>query len=115
MPFLAHNWRATIAQSIVQYHSLKHCISFLAENQTGVIRNQDATPAGTFEQNYGASSMSVRQRDVAAAVKGAVAAGVEVARVEVDKEGRVVIVAGKPSESAAEVSALDAWMATHAR
>jgi hypothetical protein len=71
--------------------------------------------AGTFEQNYGASTMSVRQRDVAAAVKGAVAAGVEVARVEVDKEGRIVIVAGKPSESAAEVSLLDAWMAMHAR
>ena len=60
-----------------------------------------------FEQNYGASSMSVRQRDVAAAVKGAVAAGVEVARVEVDKEGRIVIVAGKPSESATEVSTFD--------
>ena len=42
--------------------------------------------------------MSVRQRDVAAAVKGAVAAGVEVARVEVDKEGRIIIIAGKPSE-----------------
>ena len=60
--------------------------------------------------------MSVRQRDVAAAVRGAVAAGVEVARVEVDKAGRIVIVAGKPSErSASGVNALDAWMAKNAR
>jgi hypothetical protein len=60
--------------------------------------------------------MSVRQRDVAAAVKGAVAAGVEVARVEVDKAGRIVIVAGKPSEqSVSDVNALDAWMAKNAR
>jgi hypothetical protein len=58
--------------------------------------------------------MSVRQRDVAAAVKGAVAAGVEVARIEVDKEGRIVIIAGKPTESAS-VNALDAWMAKNAR
>jgi hypothetical protein len=60
--------------------------------------------------------MSVRQCDVVAAVKGAVAAGVEVARVEVDKAGRIVIVAGKPSEqSASDVNALDAWMAKNAR
>jgi len=58
--------------------------------------------------------MSVRQRDVAAAVKGAVAAGMEVARIEVDKEGRIVIIAGKPTESA-NVNALDAWMAKNAR
>ena len=56
-----------------------------------------------------------RQRDVAAAVKGAVAAGVEIARIEVDREGRIVIIAGKPTESAAETSALDAWMAKNAR
>jgi hypothetical protein len=40
-----------------------------------------------------------RQRDVTAAVKAVVAAGVEVARVEVDKTGRIVIVAGKLGES----------------
>jgi len=37
-----------------------------------------------------------KQSDVAKAVKAVVAAGVEVARVEVDKHGRIVIVAGKP-------------------
>ncbi len=37
-----------------------------------------------------------RQRDVTAAVKAVVAAGVEVARVEIDKEGKIVVVPGKP-------------------
>jgi hypothetical protein len=55
--------------------------------------------------------MSVRQRDVAAAVKGAVAAGVTIARVEVDKEGRITIVAGTPSEESVNENPLDAWMA----
>jgi hypothetical protein len=45
-----------------------------------------------------------RQRDLTAAVKGAIAAGCAVARVEVDKDGRiVVIVIGKeqlPEKSA---------------
>jgi hypothetical protein len=36
-----------------------------------------------------------KQTDVTKAVKAVVAAGVEVARVEVDKDGRIVIVAGK--------------------
>jgi hypothetical protein len=57
--------------------------------------------------------MSISQRKVAAAVKGARIAGVEVARVEVDREGRIVIIAGKPVESA-EVNALDEWMAKNA-
>ena len=32
-----------------------------------------------------------------------------------DKDGRIVIIAGKPSETANEVNALDAWMAKNAR
>ncbi len=36
-----------------------------------------------------------KQNDVTRAVKAVVAAGVEVARVEVDKDGRIVVVAGK--------------------
>jgi hypothetical protein len=60
--------------------------------------------------------MSVRQRDICAAVKGAVAAGLEVARVEVDKEGRITIITGKPSEeSTTAAGALDSWMAKNAR
>jgi hypothetical protein len=59
--------------------------------------------------------MTVRQRDVAAAVKGAIAAGLAVARVEVHKDGRILIITGKPPESEAKVNALDAWMAKNAR
>jgi hypothetical protein len=54
------------------------------------------------------------KRRVAAAVEGALSAGVDVARVEVDKDGRVVIIAGKSTDSA-EKNALDAWIAKNAR
>ncbi len=42
-----------------------------------------------------------RQRDLTAAVKAAVAAGLEVARVEVDKDGKIVVIAGKPESNQA--------------
>jgi hypothetical protein len=38
-----------------------------------------------------------RQSDITKAVKAVVAAGVEVARVEVDREGRIIVVAEKPA------------------
>ena len=57
--------------------------------------------------------VNIRKR-VAAAVEAVRTAGVEVSRVEVDKDGRIVIIAGKSTESA-EVNALDAWMAKNAR
>lgn len=44
--------------------------------------------------------LAFRQTDVTRAVKAVVAAGVEVARVEVDKDGRIVVIAGKPAQSA---------------
>ncbi len=40
-----------------------------------------------------------RQRDVTKAVKGAIAAGVEVLRVEVDKTGRIIVVTAKGEEN----------------
>jgi len=40
--------------------------------------------------------LTFRQSDVTRAVKAVVAAGVQVARVEVDKDGRISVVAGKP-------------------
>jgi hypothetical protein len=58
--------------------------------------------------------MSVKQRAVAAAIKGARAAGVDVARVVVDADGSITIIAGKPIEGASESDPLDAWMAKHA-
>jgi hypothetical protein len=40
-----------------------------------------------------------RQRDVSAAIKAARDAGVEIARVEIDKDGRITITVGKPADS----------------
>jgi hypothetical protein len=44
------------------------------------------------------ASATFKQRDVKAALKAAFAAGAETARVEVDKGGRLVIVASKPRQ-----------------
>jgi hypothetical protein len=40
-----------------------------------------------------------RQRDVTKAVKGVTAAGVTVAKVEVDKAGKIVVVAGRADKT----------------
>jgi hypothetical protein len=39
-----------------------------------------------------------RQRDVAAAIRAAKAAGCQVARVEIGKDGKIIIVTGKPEK-----------------
>jgi hypothetical protein len=41
-----------------------------------------------------------RQQDVTRAVKAVAAAGVHIARIEIDKSGKIVIVAGKSQEAA---------------
>jgi hypothetical protein len=50
-----------------------------------------------------------KQRDVTAAVKAVVAAGVEVARVEVGNDGRIIVVTGKPPAAEAEGRGGDVW------
>jgi hypothetical protein len=42
----------------------------------------------------------VTQVDITRAVKGVVAAGVAVLRVEVDIDGRIIVIAGKPPNAA---------------
>jgi hypothetical protein len=44
-------------------------------------------------------SCTFRQRDVTKAVKAVAAAGVEVARVEIDRNGKIIVVTGKPVET----------------
>jgi hypothetical protein len=39
-----------------------------------------------------------RQRDLTAAVKAIVAAGCEVARVEIGRDGKIIVVTGKPGQ-----------------
>jgi hypothetical protein len=53
-----------------------------------------------------------RQRDMSAAIKAARAAGCEVARIEVDKTGKITIttVAGTAKEPTTD---LDKWLARH--
>jgi hypothetical protein len=53
-------------------------------------------------------NLTFKQTDVTRAIRAAVAAGVEVARVEVDKEGRIVIIAGK-ADSGAERNVRNGW------
>lgn len=48
-----------------------------------------------------------RQQDVTRALRATVAAGIEVRRVEIAKDGRIVIVAGSPASTSPEVDDLD--------
>lgn len=50
-----------------------------------------------------------RQSDVTKAVKAVVAAGLEVARVEVDKDGRIVVVAGSPAHDDGDAVHKNEW------
>jgi hypothetical protein len=50
-----------------------------------------------------------RQRDVTKAVKGAIAAGVEVLRVEVDKAGRIIVVTAKQGENQTPEREANEW------
>jgi hypothetical protein len=52
------------------------------------------------------------QADVTRAVKGAVAAGVAVQRVEIDRDGRVVLVFGADDDKSPN-AALEAWERKH--
>jgi hypothetical protein len=51
------------------------------------------------------ASCTFRRRDVTAAIKAARDAGVEVARVEVDKAGKIIVVAKTEGEQITEINA----------
>ncbi|PVE24019.1 hypothetical protein DC522_13020 [Microvirga sp. KLBC 81] len=55
----------------------------------------------------------VKQADIVRAVKGATAAGLHVSRVEIDAEGKIVLVSGSPDQKDPDPaqSAYDAWRA----
>ena len=50
-----------------------------------------------------------RQQDVTRAVKAVTAAGVNIARVEIDKSGKIVIVTGGAKAELSELAPLNAW------
>jgi hypothetical protein len=43
------------------------------------------------------------QTDLTRALKGVRAAGIEIGRVEIDRDGRIVVVAAKPAEDSGDV------------
>lgn len=56
-----------------------------------------------------------RQSDLTRALKGLKAAGEQVARVEIDSAGRIVIITGRDGPDVRQANELDAWMAKRAR
>ena len=55
-----------------------------------------------------------RQLDVTRAIRAAKTAGVEIQRIEIARDGRIVIIT--PAEAEHQISTpLDQWMANHAR
>ena len=50
-----------------------------------------------------------RQRDLCAAIKAVVAAGREVARIEIDKTGQIIVILANGKEHAAEKSGDNEW------
>ncbi len=65
----------------------------------------------------GRAPSNFRQQDVTRAVKAVVAAGVDIARVEIDRAGKIVIVTGRSLEATSPQDALDRelqdWEARH--
>lgn len=50
-----------------------------------------------------------KKRDVTRATKAVRAAGLEIARVEINKDGVIVVVPGKPEETASSEAAPNEW------
>jgi hypothetical protein len=57
---------------------------------------------------------SFKQRDVTRAIKAVEAAGLSIARAEVDKDGKIVIIPGQPERTPSKMNDLDAWTSKHA-
>lgn len=57
----------------------------------------------------GRGPCTFRQRDLTLAMKCAQAAGVEIVRVEIDRNGKIVVVAGKAVEGADQSSGGNEW------
>jgi len=65
----------------------------------------------------GRAPSTFRQQDVTRAVKAVTAAGVGIARVEIDKVGKIVIITGETTEQPGQASGndLDNWIAKRAK
>ena len=54
------------------------------------------------------------QRNATRLMRAVIAAGLSVAKVEVDKAGKIVVIVGEPDKAQGD-NPLDQWMADHAR
>lgn len=50
-----------------------------------------------------------KQQDVTRALRAAVAAGIDVQRIEIDRDGKIIVVTGKPQEVADEGRGENEW------
>jgi hypothetical protein len=50
-----------------------------------------------------------KQQDVTRALRATVAAGIEVCRVEIDREGKIVMIFGKSEAALSSTNAADGW------
>jgi hypothetical protein len=50
-----------------------------------------------------------RQQDVTRAVKAVAAAGVHIARIEIDKSGKIVIIAAEPNDQPGDTTEANEW------
>jgi hypothetical protein len=83
------------------------------------------TPQGAFHPGPGAGGRqrgagfpvaamarapsTFRQQDVTRAVKAVTAAGVHIARIEIDKSGKIVIITADPTEQPGETTEANEW------
>ncbi len=81
----------------------------MPDNQIPVIGKDGGLAAGGDVKAMARGACTFRRRDVTAAVKAVVAAGCEVARVEVDGDGKIVVVTGKPHDAAQAGRGANEW------
>jgi hypothetical protein len=71
---------------------------------------EPACPAKRARKPRGPNAF--KQRDLTRAIRAARAAGEDNARIEIDKDGKIVVILGKPQVPAPElVSDVDKWLA----
>jgi hypothetical protein len=56
-----------------------------------------------------------RERDIRRAVRSVESTGKQVAAVEIDAAGKIIVIVGTPAGDGNKTNELDNWMQTHAR
>ena len=63
----------------------------------------------TADKPHSRAPSTFRQQDVTRAVKAVTAAGVHIARIEIDKAGKIVIIAADAADQPAQVPEANEW------